>query len=117
MRGPEQVLHRQVAEFLTYGLGGTAWWTTFPAGGGGVERGRVLQSIGLKPGVPDILVIDGGRALWLELKAPKGKLSMFQVVCHQNLHHARSSVAVCRSLDEVIAFLTEQGVPMRARAA
>src|SRR4051812_46260311 len=92
----EQMFHRQVADFLRVGLGGSAWFTCFPAGGGGKLRGAILASLGLKPGLPDLLVVDGGRALWIELKTAKGSVSPVQKQCHSELLRARSSVAVCR---------------------
>lgn len=110
---PEQDFHKAVADFLAVALGGAAWWTTFPAGGGGVERGRVLQRAGLKPGCPDVLVIDGGRAIWLELKAPNGRLSDVQKECHKDLHHAGSAVHVVRTIEELIIALRCAGVPLR----
>lgn len=88
-----------------------------PSGGGGLMRGKILNSMGLKPGVPDVLIVDGGRALWLEVKAPKGSVSPVQKQCHSDLARARSSVAVVRSLDDVIAFLERECVPLKARAA
>lgn len=39
------------------------YWTTFPAGGGGENRGMVLKSLGLKSGVPDLLIIYGADPL------------------------------------------------------
>lgn len=109
----EQMLQRQIADFLRVGLGGSAWFTCFPAGGGGRLRGAILAGMGLKPGVPDLLIIDAGRALWIELKTPKGSVSPVQKECHSHLALARSTVAVCRSLEDVIAFLHREGVPLK----
>lgn len=109
----EAQLHRQCADFLRVALGGSAWFTTIPLGGGGKIRGAILSGRGVQAGCPDILVIDGGRALWIELKSKRGRLSPDQVCCHALLRRAGAVVTVCRSLDEVIAFLTEAGVPLR----
>jgi hypothetical protein len=115
---PEERLHRDIAEYLDRALGGCAWWTTFPSGGGGRVRGAKLKGMGLKPGVPDILIIDDGRALWLELKSPKGTVKPRQTTCHEALRLARSDVAErVRSLDDAEAALLRWGVPLKARIA
>jgi hypothetical protein len=53
----ERELHAAVAQFLRLALRAPTTWTTFPAGGGGLERGRMLARLGLRPGWPDILVV------------------------------------------------------------
>jgi hypothetical protein len=112
----EQTFHRQIADFLTVALGGTATFSTLPLGGGGQLRGAILHGLGVKPGLPDIAVWDAGRTIFLELKAPSGRLSPVQSECHTDLRRARCPVAVVRSLDEVIAFLKAHGVPLRVAA-
>ncbi len=114
---PEQALQQQVAQYLTYALGGSAWFTCFPSGGGGLMRGKILRGMGLKAGVPDILILDGGRTLWIELKAKRGYLSPVQIETIKAIHHAGGIVDICRSLDEVIAFLELYGVPLKASVA
>jgi hypothetical protein len=109
----EASLHRQVTDYLSLCLGGSAWFTTFPAGGGGYMRGKILKSRGLKAGVPDVLIIDGGRSLWVELKTRHGRLSPDQKATHAVLHRAGAIVSVCRTLEEVNAALTSWGVPLK----
>lgn len=53
----ETSLHMNVAGYLDKHLAAPAWYTTFPAGGGGEFRGMILKGMGLKAGVPDILII------------------------------------------------------------
>lgn len=118
MRRPEQQFHKAVADFLAVALGGSAWFTSIAHGsrGGGAAghaRGAIWQGMGAKAGVPDILLVDGGRAIWLELKAPKGRLSDVQKECHKALAHAGSAVHVVRTIDEVIVALRYAGVPLR----
>jgi hypothetical protein len=114
---PEERLHRDIAEYLDKILCWPTWWTTFPAGGGGRLRGAILNGMGLKTGVPDILIIDGGRALWLELKAGMGLVKQHQEACHEALRLARSDIAVVRSIEDVETALTRWGVPLRGRIA
>lgn len=115
-RAPEQDIQRQIAQFLDVALGGSAWYSTIPLGGGGKTRGAILKSLGTKEGTPDMIVIDGGRALWLEIKSYTGTVSKAQEKCHADLRRAYSPVYVVRSLDEAIAALRRAGVPLRVAA-
>jgi VRR-NUC domain-containing protein len=115
---PEQILQRQVFEFLTVALSPPAWFTSIPAGGGGRVRGAILKATGYKPGSPDILIVYNGRAYFLELKAPKtGRVSPAQWETHHLLTAAGCPVATCRSLDEVMALFGPKGpwwpIPVR----
>lgn len=53
-----------------------------------------------KMGVPDIQVIYEGRALWLEVKRPSGKVTAIQAYVHEELRAVGSVVCVVRSVDE-----------------
>jgi hypothetical protein len=112
-RAPEQALQRAVGDLLNFCLGGLAWWTHFPAGGGGTLRGKILHGLGLKPGVPDILILDCGRAYWLELKAPRGQVSQVQRACHVQILHAGCPVAIIKSVDQVLPQLMHWGVALK----
>ena len=52
-------------------------------------------------GIPDILVIHKGRALWFELKTEKGVVSEIQKWTHLKLINAGCECFVVRSLDEL----------------
>lgn len=114
-RQTEQQLHRQVAGFLALALPIDAFWTTFPAGGGGRFRGAQLKRAGLTPGVPDIMILHKGLALFIELKTEKGRVSLAQADAHQAIILAGGAVAVCRSLDEVANALRVWNVPIRVK--
>ena len=112
---PEQIFQRQVADFLTLALPAPdAWFTTIPAGGGGKVRGAILKGMGYKAGTPDMLVIYRGRAIWLELKTPRGTLSERQEQCGIDLVQAGCFWTVCRTLEDVERALKRFGVPLRA---
>lgn len=113
----EAQLHASVAGYLNAILAPEVFWTTFPAGGGGRFRGAMLKRAGLRPGVPDILIIHGGFTYGIELKTATGALSLEQKGCHMDLAIAGANVSVCRSLDDVAYFLKTWGIPTRARAA
>lgn len=109
----EQQLHKAVYELLSAILTPETFATTFPAGGGGRVRGAVLKSMGLKAGVPDWLIVHGGKAYFIELKAPEGSLSKEQIYCFPKLEAAGASIMVCRSLNDVTAALAIWNIPTR----
>jgi len=113
---PEDAFHADVAGWLAWALPAPAFWTTFPAGGGGFNRGLRLKRLGLKAGVPDILVFRplgrfraGLFAGGIELKTDEGRLSEVQVETHELLRAAGFAIAVCRSLGQVKAALAAWG--------
>lgn len=109
----EQQLHRQVAQYLDAVLGDGTFWTTFPAGGGGRTRGAILRGMGLREGMPDILVFHRGTAFGIELKSHAGGLSPAQIACHAELMAVGVDVVTCRSVEEVERFLWLYEIPTR----
>lgn len=120
----ERELHAAVAQFLRLALRPPTTWTTFPAGGGGLERGRQLARLGLRPGWPDILVlhpspteIEGCRRvilIGLELKTEIGWQSIVQRGVEADFAAAGATYALCRSIDHVADALVRAGVPLHA---
>jgi hypothetical protein len=104
----EADLHRQVCDYLGLALLPPAWFTTFPADGA-TRRGR----IGLKRGVPDILIVHDGRAYWIELKSRRGQVSNDQGWTILAIEAAGARAYVCRSLDDVIIGLRYWSIPIR----
>lgn len=117
MIGPEFRLHCAVATWLTVCLKPPAWWTTIEHG---VRLPKAtwarLQRVGVRAGIPDILVVHDGRCFWIELKAAGNYATEPQRLAHERLRAAGSPVAVCRSTDDVRANLAAWGVPMRERS-
>lgn len=100
----ERAFHKTVAQYLNYALPKDAWWTTIPAGGGGLIRGVHLKAMGYKAGTPDILIIWRGEVYWIELKADGGRLSRSQSDTSQSLR-----VAGCKAVMVVSNFGTLVG--------
>ncbi len=118
MKRPEAVLQRQVAGYLSWALPPDCWFTSIAHGsrGGGDAawlRGAIWKGMGARSGVPDLLLVAQGRALFVELKAPKGRLSEAQMGCHAEIMAAGGQVAVCRSLDDLREALSTWGIPIR----
>jgi len=118
MRRPEQTLHFAVAAYLTTVLDPSkSFWTTIGHGGGGRVRGSMLKHMGMKAGVADVLICWPHCVLWIELKAPRGKISPEQVAFGQRVGSLGHLYHICRSLDEVAAVLEHHAPPMRGRIA
>ncbi len=58
-----------------------------------------------------------GRLVGIELKAGRGRLSPAQIETHVATTLAGGIVTLCRSLDDVTAFLATLSVPSRAHGA
>ena len=107
----EQSLQKSVAVYLSRVLAPPTFFTAIGHGGGGKMRGAILKGMGVRAGVPDVLIIDRGRCLWMELKSEKGVLSPEQIVVHQLLTAAGACVTVCRSVEDVRDRLEVWGTP------
>lgn len=112
----EAKLQQVVTEWMELALGSDVFWTCFPAGGGGLVRGAQLKSRGLRPGVPDILIVYRSEAYFIELKTRIGKLSSDQVECHEALSLCGARVAVCRCLPDIAMALRRWEIPYRVTA-
>jgi hypothetical protein len=73
----------------------------------------ILKGMGMKAGVPDILLAFDGHAYFLELKAGT-YLSEAQKATHEALRAAKCPVAVVRSLDEFRALVAGAWWPLQA---
>lgn len=128
----EDRLHEDVADALDKLLAPPAEWSTFPAGHTPLEPryGAKLERMGLKPGWPDILVQHQG-SFGLELKTQNGRLTRTRLVRNRRgglrqvtgqeemfprLQRAGMKIAICRSVDDVLAALEGWGVPLRRRS-
>lgn len=124
MRRPEQALHFQVARFLELATKPPTLWSTFPSGGGGKTRGALLKRMGLKAGMPDIVLFHPGpfpaamftRLIGIELKAGKGQQSQAQKAIAAAWEKAGGTYLICRSVEEVEILLAASGIPLYARS-
>jgi hypothetical protein len=126
---PEDDLHTAVAQALDVLLLPPAMWTTFPAGHVQLtgQAAAKLARLGLKRNWPDVLVLHG-LLHGIELKRPGGVLSRTRMVrtrrgglrivegqrdAFPRLQAAGMRLAVCDSVDEVLATLRGWNVPLR----
>lgn len=112
----EHKLQIAVTNYLHFSLPSDATWFAVPNGGlRNLKTAQKLKAEGVRPGVADIIVVWKGRAIGLELKAPKGSQSKAQKEWAEMFQLAGGVYRVCKSVDEVETFLDMLGVPMRAR--
>jgi hypothetical protein len=105
-------LHIAVAGWLDKHLRPPAWFTTFPAGGGGEDRGKLLWQMKLRSGVPDIFpILCHGRVYAMEIKVGNNKPSDAQIACHARLIECGVGIAVVRSVEDAIWALNHWAIP------
>ena len=85
------------------------------------SRGQIRQSIlvgmGVHPGFADLIVISGGRVLFLEVKSPSGRLRKSQEVFRDTVCAQGFGWALVRSVDDALAALADYGFTSRVRPA
>lgn len=102
------------------------FWFHVPNGGArSAAEGAILKAMGVKAGVPDIVVLAlveadyptqwMHRVCLIELKRPDGKgdTNKNQDEVHEALVRLNMPPAVCQNLDEVRAALEAASIPMR----
>lgn len=119
---PEAVLQAKIAGYLRSHLRPPAFFSAIghgSRGGGdaGFLRGVLAKDMGVKRDLPDLYfrrprgtsALSGAvwPTFWIELKIPKRPVPTSQLEMHDILRSWGDAVAVCRSLDEVKAQLTE----------
>ena len=110
-RQPEAELQRSVIEHLRLRAERDLFWMHYPAGGyrSPVEA-MVFKGLGVQPGVPDILIIHGGKCFGLELKSEHGRVTPAQLDCHERMERAGAVVGIARGIDEAVAWLEAHGL-------
>lgn len=130
----ETTIHESVASFLDRCLRPPAAWFAYPAGHVQLSPAEVsrLARIGLKRGMPDLWIFHG-RVYCIELKRRGGQLSKThigrtksgapRVYVGQEETFPRllatgaiAEIAVCHSIDEVLAQLRAWHVPLSVAA-
>ena len=85
------------------------------------SRGQIRQSIlvgrGVHTGFADLIVISGGRVLFLEVKSQTGRLRKSQEVFRDTVCAQGFGWALVRSLDDALSALADNGFTSRVRPA
>jgi hypothetical protein len=117
MKRPEQALHTAVAHFLDAALAPGVFWTSLDHAGGGATVGAFRKARGVRKGLPDIMLLFGGRVFFIELKSEAGRLSPAQKEFSAILVRQCIAHDVARSLNEVIGLLGKWKIPTIGRIA
>ena len=83
------------------------------AGPRGAKRQAILVGMGVHAGFADLMVLCGGRVLFLELKSLKGSLSPAQEVFRDAVMAQGFGWAMVRSLDDALGALADHGFTTR----
>ena len=86
----------------------------------GDHRARLRQSIlvgmGVHAGFADLIVLSGGRVLFLEVKSPTGRLRKSQEVFRDTVLAQGFGWALVRSVDDALGALADHGFTSRVSA-
>jgi len=82
----------------------------------GARRQAILVGMGVHRGFADLMVLSGGRVLFLELKSPRGRLSPEQVAFRDAVQAQGFGWALVRSLDDALGALADHGITTRVAA-
>jgi hypothetical protein len=114
-RHHEDDLQRQVCQFLDVALHPYATYFAVPNGGKRHAREAArMKGLGLRAGVPDIVVISNGYAIFIELKSKRGVMSAAQKEMQRLLEYCACPVLLCRTVADVEEKLGHCGVDLRA---
>ena len=107
----ELALQKFAATLLRLNAAPDVIWFHPPNGEARSARtGGKLKAMGVKPGVPDLVIVcPGGRVRFLELKSPKGSLSMHQRAFRTFCEFNGAPYEVATTPDEVMSILQSWG--------
>ena len=121
---PEADLQRAVVQALRFALPRTAILhhcvnEVTEAGPRGAKRQAILVGMGVHAGFADLMILCEGRVLFLELKAPKGRLRPNQEAFRDAILAQGVGWAVVRRLDDGLGAVADHGratrIPSPAR--
>jgi hypothetical protein len=116
-RRPEDAIQRAVFEHLRIRGAEGAFFFAVPNGGfrRPVEA-AILSGLGVRAGVPDVIVIHNGRCFAMELKAEGGRATDKQLACIAALREAGAFTCIAEDLDRALACLESWGL-LRGRSS
>ena len=117
---PEADVQRQIVVFLRAVLptGSIIHHAANEITSGGRDghiRQAILSGMGVHPGFADLVVLSGGRVLFLEVKSATGRLRAAQEAFRDSALQQGFCWALVRSVDDVIAALREYGFKTRLK--
>lgn len=114
----EAALQRAVVQTLKFkALPGVMYLHIPNQGLRSAGEGMNLKLMGMFPGAADLLIVIGGQACFLELKAPNGKQSDEQKLFAERCAACNAPYAIAHNIDEATRILTEWGAISGVRVA
>ena len=83
----------------------------------GKARQAILQGMGVHRGFADLIVLSGGRVLFLEVKSQTGRLSLAQEAFRDAVRDQGFAWALVRSVDDALSALAEHGFTARVKTS
>jgi hypothetical protein len=108
---PEDQIQRAVFDHLRV-RGAPRVFAFHPANGGYRKpiEAAVLNGLGVRAGVPDVVAIHEGQCYGLELKAPGGRPSELQLATISAMESAGAICCIAEGLDRALAVLEAWGL-------
>ena len=85
------------------------------AGRRGARRQAILVGMGVHPGFADLILISGGRVLFLEVKSQTGRLRKSQEVFRDTVVTQGFGWALVRNVDDALGALADNGFTSRVQ--
>jgi len=110
-RYPEAQVQVALCNHLRWRAKPDCFWFAVPNGGrrNAVEASH-LKDQGVRAGVPDLILIRGGKTYGLELKADQGRVSVAQEAVQIEMEIAGATVATAYGLDAALAQVEQWGL-------
>jgi hypothetical protein len=111
MRRPEQAIQRSVFAHIRARAYPSVF--AFAVPNGGYRRkteAAILKGMGVRAGVPDLILIHGGEVFCLELKSERGRATAVQRETIIAMEAAGAHVCVATGLDEALTALEQWGL-------
>ena len=111
---PEQALQKTAVQFLLKFVPpppeGPFWTAINPVPSKSKAVAGLSKAMGLRAGVPDLLLVYRGLPIFIEFKAAKGTLSEAQKELLPEMEAAGANCHEARSLDEFVNLLQSYGI-------
>lgn len=118
MQRPEQAIHKAVVSHLNARSEPRVFFWHTPNGGKrSMIEAKIFKGLGVRQGVPDLVILKAGSLYALELKAPGGRLSPSQRLAIAAMDECGATVATASSLDEALITLEVWGILKRSVSA
>jgi hypothetical protein len=111
IRRPEQAIQKAIFQHIK--ARGVPGLVAFHVPNGGHRKpieGAILKSMGVRPGVSDVIAVHNGKIFALELKAEGGRPTVAQLEFLSDMERAGAFTAIPTGLDAALATLEAWGL-------